>query len=123
MEIAVKEYIEKMIPALSGRLYPVHTTDIVRQSVTYLFTPVSGGHLRQTQLELKVIDSDYDKCKEMEKQITDLLDMEDDEQFVVTGGYKFHSGIAGGGLLFNDGCQMYEDTLYFILKWRKTDVI
>ena len=66
MEIAVKEYIEKMIPALSGRLYPVHTTDIVRQSVTYLFTPVSGGHLRQTQLELKVIDSDYDKCKEME---------------------------------------------------------
>ncbi|MDY2752565.1 MAG: hypothetical protein SOV22_03055 [Blautia obeum] len=123
MEVAVKSYIEERIPALKNRLYPSFTTDLSKLSIAYRFSPISGGHIRQSQLELKIIDKDYDSCKEMEKQLIDLMDMEEDESFVITGGIKFHSEISGGGTLFNDGCQMWEDTLYFILKWRKVNVI
>ena len=41
MEISIKNYIEEKIPELSGRLYPVFTTDLDNVSVTYTFTPIS----------------------------------------------------------------------------------
>lgn len=123
MEIAIKEYIEQHIPELRDKMYPVFTTDISQLSAAYSFMHLSGGHLRQSQLEMKIIDADYDKCKETEKKLTEILDMEEDKPFIVTGGIRFHSGIAGGGVLFNEGCQRWEDTLYFIIDWRKTDVI
>ena len=123
MENAIKEFIEQSIPELNGRLYPVFTTDLENLTIAYKFTPVSGGHLKQSQLELKIIDGDYDACKEMEERVLGLLDMENDMPFVVTGGIRFHSELGGGGILYNDGCQMWEDTLYFIVDWRKVNVI
>ena len=78
MENEIKNYIEENIPELKGRLYPVFTTDISRMSVAYKFTPLSGGHLRQSQLELKIIDADYDLCKEIESKLVNLLDIEPD---------------------------------------------
>lgn len=118
MEIDIKNYIENSLPALKNRLCPVFTTDIKGLSVVYMFTPISGGHLKESQLELKIIHDDYDYCKEIEEQIRGLLDMEEDEPFLCAGKTRFHSQVAGGGCLFNDGVQMYEDTLYFILDWR-----
>ena len=52
------------------------------------------------------------------EKIKDLLDMEEDQPFEVYGDVRFHSSLAGGGTIFNDGCQMFEDTLYFIIDWR-----
>lgn len=119
MEVSIKNYIEKSIPELSGKLHPVFTTELDDISVTYVFTPLSGGHVKQSQVELKIIHADYDVCKEYEEKIKDLLDMEEDQPFVVYGNVRFYSSLAGGGVLFNDGCQMFEDTLYFIIDWRK----
>lgn len=123
MENTIKNYIEENIESLKGRLYPVFTTDINALSVAYKFIPVSGGHLKQSQLELKIIDKKYDSCKSVEKEILKLLDMEEDEAFVNYKGVRFHSQISGGGVLFNDGCRRFEDTMYFIIDWRKKDVI
>lgn len=119
MEISIKNYIEEKIPELSGRLYPVFTTDLDNISVVYIFTPISGGHVKQSQLELKVIHAEYDVCKGYEEKITALMDMEEDQPFVLYRDVRFHSSVAGGGTVFNDGCQMFEDTLYFIIDWRK----
>lgn len=119
METSIKNYIEEMIPELAGRLYPVFTTDLDNVSVVYAFTPLSGGHLKQSQIELKIIHAEYDVCKEYEEKIKALLDKEEDEPFVIYGNVRFHSGLSGGGTLFNEGCQMFEDTLYFIIDWRK----
>lgn len=119
MEISIKNYIEEKIPDLAGRLYPIFTTDLDNVSVVYTFTPISGGHVKQSQIELKIIHTDYDVCKSYEEKIKDLLDMEEDHPFVVYGDVRFYSSLAGGGTIFNDGCQMFEDTLYFIIDWRK----
>ena len=53
MEISIKNYIEEKIPGISGRLYPVFTTDLDNISVTYTFTPISGGHVKQSHLDRK----------------------------------------------------------------------
>ena len=119
MEISIKNYIETEIPKLLGKLYPVFTTVLDDVSVVYTFTPISGGHVKQSQLELKIMHRDYDTCKDTEVKLKDLLDMEEDDPYITTGNIRFHSGIAGGGTIFNDGCQMFEDTLYFIVDWRK----
>ena len=119
MEISIKNYIEEMIPELAGKLYPVFTTDLDDISVVYTATHLSGGHLKQSQIELKIIHAEYDVCKEYEEKIKALLDMEEDQPFVVYGSVRFYSSLAGGGTIFNDGCQMFEDTLYFMIDWRK----
>lgn len=123
MENVIKDYIELHIPELKGRLYPGFTTDIKQLSVAYKFTPLSGGHVSQSQLELIIVDADYDTCKRVEHELIKLLDMEEDVPFTTTKSIRFHSGIAGGGVLFNEGCQRWENTLYFMIDWRKINVI
>lgn len=118
MKTDIKKFIEGRIPELKGRLFPVFTTELNKVSVVYTITPVSGGHLKQSQMELKIIHPDYDTCAEFEERINALLDMENDQPFVTAGTIRFHSELAGGGILFNEGCQMFEDTLYFIIDWR-----
>lgn len=118
MEHEILKYIELNIPLIKGRMYPVFTVQLDGVSVAYKFTPLSGGHVKQSQMELKILNKDYDTCKDMEIQIMKLLDMEEDAPYVVFGKTRFYSALAGGGVLFNDGCQMWEDTLYFIIDWR-----
>lgn len=119
MDVAIKNHIESSILELAGRLYPGFTTDITALSVAYTCTTVSGGHVKQSQMELKIIGPDYDECKAIEGKLLDLLDMDEDEPFVVAEDIRFHSSIAGGGYLFNDGCQMHEVTQNFVIDWRK----
>lgn len=118
MEISIKNYMGAALPELDGHIHPGFTTENDTLSLAYMFTPVSGGHVKQSMLELKIIGPDYDDCKAVEERLIRLLDMEEDEPYIVTGCVRFHSGLSGGGYLFNDGCQMHEVTLYFILDWR-----
>lgn len=119
MEKTIKKYIEQNIEDLKGKMYPVFTTDLSGMSIAYKTTPISGGHVKQSQIELKIIGEDYDDCKEMEERIKDLLDMEEDAPFITYEGMRFRSELGGGGILFNNGCNRYENTLFFIITWRK----
>lgn len=122
MEIDIKEYLNtnKELTNLIGddRFFPIFTTDTEKPSIVYNFTPISGGHIKQSQLELKIIWSDYDKVKEIETNINKIMDMEEDKPFIAYGNTYFRSSLSGGGLLFRDDLQMYEDTLIFIITWR-----
>lgn len=118
MEIDIKNYIENSIVELKDRLFPVFTTDIGKPSVVYNATPISGGHIKESQLELKIVWNDYDQVKEIETNINKIMDMEEDKPFIAYGNTYFKSSLSGGGLLFRDDLQMYEDTLIFIITWR-----
>lgn len=121
METDIKKYIEEQIPSLKGHIYPVFTTDLSETSLAYFFSPVSGGHLKESELELRIIGKDYDSCMEIKKNLDAILDMEEDEPFRVSGKTRFHSGASGGGILFNDAVQMYENTVFYLIKWRKVN--
>lgn len=105
MKTAIKKYIEMHIPDLKGKIYPVFTVDLKNISVVYTVTPLSGGHLKESQLELKVIHSDYDVCVECETKLLDLLDMEEDEPFVNTGAIRFHSELSGEAFCLTMGAK------------------
>lgn len=109
----IKAFVEEKIPELKDRLFPLFTTDIKKISVVYDVTPITGGHVKESQVELKVIWKDYDTCQEIGQKLTDLLDMEEDVPFKVQNNTIFHSQLAGGGCIFNDQIQMAEDTYIF----------
>lgn len=119
MEIDLKKYIENSIPELNGRIYPLFTTNLSGVSLVYFFTPVSGGHLKQSELELRIIGQDYDACEAIRKQLDGCLDMEEDEPYKIYGHTRFHSELSGGGNQFNDEIQIYENTVIYTLKWRQ----
>lgn len=122
MENAIKEYLntnEDLIRLIGyDRLFPLFTTDISKPSIVYSFTPISGGHVKQSQLEFKIIWSDYDQVKEIETEINKIMDMEEDKPFIAYRNTYFKSSLSGGGCLFRDDLQMYENTLIFTIKWR-----
>lgn len=118
METDVKDYIDANI-SLNDRLFPVFTEDISEPSIVYAFAPITGGLAKQSQLILKVIWDDYDRCKEIEKELNEILDQSESDRFTVYNNTKFKSALSGGGILFNGGPQMYELTLIYIIKWRE----
>ncbi|MFR7440182.1 MAG: hypothetical protein ACLUUG_02375 [Lachnospiraceae bacterium] len=119
METDIKQYIEERIPELNERLFPVLTTDISKLSVVYLFTDISSDHVKESQLTLNVIWSDYDECMEVHQKLKEILAMESDQAFVKYQDTYFHSELSsGGGTLFNDDLQMWEISKYYILNWR-----
>ena len=119
METDIEQYIEERIPELKGRLFPVLTTDISKLSVVYLFTDISSDHVKESQLTLNVIWSDYDECMEIHRKLKEIFAMESDTPFVKYQDTYFHSELSsGGGALFNDDLQMWEISKYYILNWR-----
>lgn len=122
METDIKNFIEEHIPELSGRLFPIMTTDVSKMSVVYTFTDIEAGHVNQSQLTLNIICKSYDKCMEIHSKLKELLAMEEDEPFVVYNKTRFHSELSsGGGNLFNEGLQMFEISKFYILDWRNTN--
>lgn len=120
MEIDLKNYIEGKIQELEERLFPIFTTDIKKPSVVYFTKPISGGYVKQSQLELRIVWNDYDKCKMIEKSIVDIMDFKEDDPFVIYGNTRFRSELAGGGCIYNSTIQMFEVTNYYIITWRNT---
>lgn len=118
MEIDVKDYIDDNI-TLNDRLFPVFTTDITDVSIVYTFSPITGGIAKQSQLTLKIIWEDYDRCKEIEDELNEILDSSEGDQYTIYNNTKFKSALSGGGVLFNDAVQMFEVTLIYIITWRE----
>lgn len=119
METDIKDFLEENIHELSGRFFPVMTTDVSKPSVIYTFTDISAGHINQSQLTLNVIWHQYDECMSIHSKIKELLAMEEDAPFIVYKKTRFHSGLSsGGGNLFNEVVKMFEISKYYIVDWR-----
>ncbi|MCR0327612.1 hypothetical protein MKA58_09445 [[Clostridium] innocuum] len=87
-------------------------------AIAYKHTPISGGHVKQSQIEVRIIGDDYDELLTIKQKVLDILDQEEDASFCRMGDILYHSELAGGGDLFNDQIQMWECVSLFILTWR-----
>lgn len=115
LEVAIKNTLEE-------RVDPIKVTPIFGVGkgpfVTYTVTPIGGGIIKESQVEVKIIDSDFDNALEIRENILKKLDMEDKEPSLVNSNVVMRSGLAGGGSLFNDSIQMWEVSCIFIINWR-----
>lgn len=88
----------------------------------YSYSPITKDYVSQTQLEIKVIWNDYDEVKEIEKCLEKILAKKDsDFKFKTYKDLIFKATRSGGGTLFRDDLQMFENSVIFIIKYREDD--
>ena len=90
--------------------------------ITYKAAPVSCGALNESQIEIRVISKNYDEALEMAEKVKEIFSADSNKDFKSNGSVVFRGALSGGGILFNDEYGAYENTLFFILKWREKDV-
>lgn len=117
LEIAVKKLIDEITgytgnPLFSIGPYPAYS---------YKITHISGGVVMQSQLEIRLMGSDFDELLAKRDLIISKLDMTEQKPSLLLGEFVIRSELAGGGYLFNNEIQMWEIMPTFILKWRKKD--
>ncbi|MCS6103470.1 hypothetical protein DWV13_01810 [Clostridium botulinum] len=114
LEIAIKNILDEVTGLEVTPVFGVGEGPFV----TYTITPINGGVVRQSQCEVKIIESDFDNALEIREKVLKKLDMEDREPSLVDHDIILRSGLAGGGSLYNDSIQMWEVSCIFIIKWR-----
>lgn len=114
LEIAIKNILEE-VTGLD--VTPVFGTG-EPPFLTYTVIPMNGGSVKQSQVEVKIIDSDYDDALEIREKILSKIDMTQNKPSLVNSQVVLRSGLAGGGQIFNDAIQMWELSCIFIINWR-----
>ncbi|UBK38681.1 hypothetical protein KLF44_04510 [Clostridium perfringens] len=96
------------------------TTDISKPSLVYSYTPIFKDYVSQTQLEIKIIWNDYDEVKAIEECLEKIfINKESDSKFKTYKNLLFKATRSGGGALFRDDLQMFENSVIFIIKWKE----
>lgn len=114
LEVAIKNIL-KEITGL--KVTPIFGTG-KPPFITYTVKPQSGGAVKTSQAEVKIIDSDYDNILSIRNEILKKLDMNEKEPSLVNGNVVLRSTLSGGGPLFNDSIQMWEESCIFVVTWR-----
>ncbi|EKZ0882713.1 hypothetical protein RAY88_000064 [Listeria monocytogenes] len=113
------EHINKLItakmPNFKDRITPIFTTRIDVDSIVYFIKPIDNKPISQIQLEIRLICADYDDSELFSKQITDIFTTSENKKAITVDEISFRSGLGGGGTLFRDDLQMYENTMFFNL--------
>lgn len=114
IEIELRDYLKEITglevtPLFSLGPYP---------AISYKVTPISGGAVKQSQLEARIIGSDYDELLSIKQSVIDKLDMDGQTPSVTLKDAVIRSVLAGGGDLYNDEIQMWEIPTFFIITWR-----
>lgn len=90
--------------------------------IAYTITPLTGGVVKQSQLEVRVISNDIDNALETNALIEDALDMTQNKKSLEIDGIILRSQQAGGASPnFQDGPQVWEISRYYIITWRCKD--
>ena len=122
LEEAIKKYLEELMAPLigEGKVFPVFGTGTF-PFLTYTITDISGGNVKERQVEIKIIADDYGRSIDLREHISSKLDMNDQSKSIAVDNIVFRSELAGGGQIFNDSIQVWELSRIFIMKWRKKD--
>ena len=114
LEIAIKNILEEITKLEVTPVFGMGKPPFI----TYAVTPIDGGVVKQSQVEVKIIDDDFDNALKIREKILKKLDMENKDPSLVNSNVVLRSGLAGGGSLFNDSIQMWEVSCIFIINWR-----
>lgn len=117
LEYAIKSILDEVVKPLGiTSVQPIFTTAI--PGVTYTDTPISGGVVKEDQVEIKVIHQDIDEALKIRKAILEKFDIEQIKPSLVSGGISLRSQLSGGGSIYSDGPQAWELSIILIITWR-----
>lgn len=123
LELAIKNLVNEVVSHEigDGKVFPLFGTSAL-PFVTYTITPISEGPTKESQVELKIISDDYERTLKIRELIVGRFAMTPRSKSLVSNGIVMRSELAGGGALFNDAIQTWEESRIFIVIWRKKDV-
>ena len=114
LECAIKERLDSIVGPI--HVSPLFVTSI--PGIVYTVTPISGGLVKSSQVEVKVIHGDYDEALAIREIILKDLDLEQNKPSLVNSGISFRPELAGGGSIYSEGPQAWEISLILIITWR-----
>lgn len=101
------------------RIYPL-SSDNFGPCICYSVRPQSGGHVKQSTLELRIVTEDYDLGLDIEKRCNELLDLEEKNSVgwldSAAGVNILSSNLSGGGEL--EMAPVYQRFPSYTIKWR-----
>lgn len=81
------------------------------------YKPLSGGVVKDWQLELRLRSKDIERLMQLQKQVISLLDFNRQKNIKGENSTIYHSQLLnGGGMVFDDIEQETEILVYFLLK-------
>lgn len=119
LETTIKNILDEIVTPIIGKrkVFPVFGTGKL-PFVTYTITPMSGGAVKESQVEVKSIADSIDRAIEIRDSINEVLDMTEQVPSINSRGVTLRSQLAGGGQLFNDSIQVWELSCIYIITWR-----
>lgn len=111
-----KEHIKRLLQDVTGLKVTPFFSVGPYPAIVYKHTPVSGGLLLESQLEIRIIGKVYDDLLNIKQKVVEVLD-NPDMDYKDYEGFSYHSELAGGGDLFNDTIQMWECITIFTMTW------
>ena len=104
------------------RLFPLFTTDTEKPSLVYTYPPVVNDYVSQSQFEIKIIWNDYDETKAIEECLLKIFsNKESDDKFKIYKNIDFKASVSGGGMLFREDIQFFEDSIIFVIKFKQRE--
>lgn len=113
-----EENVKNLLEEITGLKTTPYFALAPYPAIAYKHTPITGGCVKESQLEVRIIGDDYDELLTIKQKVLDVLDQEECSSYQHAGDVYYHSELAGGGDLFNDQIQMWECISLFILTWR-----
>lgn len=114
LEKAIAKILNDVVSPV--KVFPVFGTSV--PCVTYTVTPLEGGEVKTSQVEVKSIAKTLEEVATIRQKIINKLDITDNKPSLVEKNIHLRSGLAGGGFIFNEAIQVWELSTIFIVEWR-----
>lgn len=116
MDVTLKKYIEAKMPEFKKLVFPCFTTVIDKMSITYTITPIESGYIKKYDVEIKIYGTNYDEVRKSKYKLIEILESTDQKEAINFNNNYFTAKLSGGGILFRDDLQIWEDSSIFIIK-------
>lgn len=102
-----------------NRFFPIFATDISKPALEYQFRDIRGGIVKQSQLSINVIWSNYDFILKIVEVLNSILDFKLSTEFITVDNIQFNSMISGGSTpLYRQDLKLYQKNLNYLINWR-----
>lgn len=123
IQIAILKYLNSSqeLQNLIGkdRFFPVFAFDLSSPALEYQVRILKGGIIKQSQLSINIIWSDYDFILEIQECLNSLLDFNLPSEFITIENIKFNSRVSGSSTpLYRPDLKVYQINMNFIINWR-----
>ena len=118
LEYAIHDILKE---ATGIEVRPLYSQGLEPPFIAYNITPITGGTVKQSQLNIYIVNNDFEEILNLREKINSVLDLTDKHPSIYSNGIYFRSSLSGGGTLHNDETEFIEDNLIYTITFYKKE--